>query len=38
MDEYNAFAAEFLETAAVRRFETTMVKKRHKATLAAPID
>lgn len=38
MDEYNAFAAEFLETAAVRRFETAMVKKRHKATLAAPID
>jgi DNA-binding Lrp family transcriptional regulator len=38
MDEYNAFTAEFLETEAVRRFETAMVKKRHKATLAAPID
>lgn len=37
MEAYNLFAAELLEHPAVRRFETSFVKKRHKATLAFPI-
>jgi Lrp/AsnC family leucine-responsive transcriptional regulator len=36
MDAYNAFAA-MLEQPPVRRFETTFVKKRVKATLAVPL-
>lgn len=38
MDEYNGFTAEMLEQPPVRRFETTLVKKRVKATLAVPLD
>ena len=38
MDAYNAFAAAMLEQPPVRRFETTFVKKRVKATLAVPLD
>jgi Lrp/AsnC family leucine-responsive transcriptional regulator len=37
MDSYNAFTASLLERRPVRRFETTLVKKRVKATLALPI-
>ena len=37
MDEYNAFAAEMLEQPAVRRFETSFVKRRVKASLAVPM-
>jgi Lrp/AsnC family leucine-responsive transcriptional regulator len=37
MEDYNGFAAGMLEHPAVRRFETSFVKKRHKATLAFPI-
>jgi Lrp/AsnC family leucine-responsive transcriptional regulator len=37
MDAYNDFAAA-LEQPPVRRFETTFVKKRVKATLAVPLD
>ena len=38
MDAYNAFAeATLFEQAAVRRFETSFVKKRIKATLAVPL-
>ena len=38
MDAYNQFAATLLEQPPVRRFETTFVKKRVKATLAVPLD
>jgi DNA-binding Lrp family transcriptional regulator len=38
MDDYNEFAAALLEQPPVRRFETTFVKKRVKATLAVPLD
>jgi DNA-binding Lrp family transcriptional regulator len=39
MDAYNAFADAMLaEQPAVRRFETSFVKKRVKATLAVPLD
>lgn len=38
MDEYNRFAGEMLEQSPVGRFETTLVKKRVKATLAVPLD
>ena len=38
MDDYNEFAAAMLERPPVRRFETTFVKKRVKATLAVPLD
>jgi Lrp/AsnC family transcriptional regulator, leucine-responsive regulatory protein len=39
MDGYNAFADAALEdNPAVRRFETTFVKRRVKATLAYPIE
>jgi Lrp/AsnC family transcriptional regulator, leucine-responsive regulatory protein len=38
MDEYNGFTADMLERGPVRRFETTLVKKRVKATLAVPLD
>jgi Lrp/AsnC family transcriptional regulator, leucine-responsive regulatory protein len=37
MDSYNDFTATFLERSPVRRFETTLVKKRGKATLAVPL-
>jgi DNA-binding Lrp family transcriptional regulator len=36
MDAYNRFTASFLERRPVLRFETTLVKKRVKATLALP--
>jgi DNA-binding Lrp family transcriptional regulator len=39
MDAYNAFADSHLaEQSAVRRFETSFVKKRVKATLAVPLE
>lgn len=39
MDAYNDFADEMLaEQPAVRRLETSFVKKRHKATLALPLE
>jgi DNA-binding Lrp family transcriptional regulator len=39
MEAYNRFADEMLaQHPAVRRFETTFVKKRVKATLAVPLD
>ena len=38
MDDYNEFTAKMLERPPVRRFETTLVKKRVKATLAVPLD
>jgi Lrp/AsnC family transcriptional regulator, leucine-responsive regulatory protein len=38
MDDYNAFAQAMLEQSPVRRFETTFVKKRVKASLAVPLD
>ncbi len=39
MDAYNGFTeAMFEENPAVRRFETSFVKKRVKATLAVPLD
>ena len=38
MESYNDFTATFLELPPVRRFETTLVKKRGKATLAVPFD
>ena len=38
MDAFNAFTGSVLETSAVRRFETSFVKKRHKATLAVPLE
>lgn len=39
MNSYNSFADAMLaEQAAVRRFETSFVKKRAKATLAFPLD
>jgi len=37
MDSYNAFTAAYLELPPVRRFETTLVKRRVKATLAVPL-
>lgn len=37
MDIFNAFTLEVLEQPIVRRFETSFVKKRHKATLAVPL-
>jgi Lrp/AsnC family transcriptional regulator, leucine-responsive regulatory protein len=37
MDAYNAFAARMLEPPPVRRFETSFVKRRVKATLAVPL-
>jgi Lrp/AsnC family leucine-responsive transcriptional regulator len=37
MAAYNAFAARMLEQPAVRRFETTFVKRRVKASLAVPL-
>jgi Lrp/AsnC family leucine-responsive transcriptional regulator len=38
MDAYNAFAALMLEPPPVRRFETSFVKRRVKATLAVPLE
>lgn len=38
MDAYNDFAAHMLEPPPVRRFETSFVKRRVKATLAVPLD
>ena len=39
MEDFNAFADSMLaEQAAVRRFETSFVKKRHKASLALPLE
>ena len=38
MDAYNDFAARMLEPPPVRRFETSFVKRRVKATLAVPLD
>jgi len=38
MDAYNAFAGRMLEQPPVRRFETSFVKRRVKATLAVPLD
>ncbi|HTU10591.1 MAG TPA: Lrp/AsnC family transcriptional regulator [Allosphingosinicella sp.] len=37
MDAYNGLAARLLEQPGVRRFETTFVKSRVKATLAVPL-
>lgn len=37
MDSYNRFTAAELEGPPVRRFETTLIKKRVKATLAVPV-
>ena len=37
MEAYNAFAARMLEQPPVRRFETSFVKRRVKATLAVPL-
>jgi Lrp/AsnC family leucine-responsive transcriptional regulator len=37
MDSYNDFTGRLLEQPGVRRFETTFVKKRVKATLAVPL-
>jgi Lrp/AsnC family leucine-responsive transcriptional regulator len=37
MAAYNLFAARMLEQPGVRRFETTFVKKRVKASLAVPL-
>jgi Lrp/AsnC family leucine-responsive transcriptional regulator len=38
MDAYNVFAERMLEPPPVRRFETSFVKRRVKATLAVPLD
>lgn len=38
MSSFNAFCEVALETPGVRRYETSFVKKRHKATLAVPLD
>lgn len=38
MDAYNSFAARVLEQPPVRRFETSFVKRRVKATLAVPLN
>jgi Lrp/AsnC family transcriptional regulator, leucine-responsive regulatory protein len=38
MDAYNDFAARMLEPPPVRRFETSFVKRRVKATLTVPLD
>jgi Lrp/AsnC family leucine-responsive transcriptional regulator len=37
MDAYNALAGRLLEQPGIRRFETTFVKSRVKATLAVPL-
>jgi hypothetical protein len=37
MDVFNALAGRLLEQPGVRRFETTFVKSRVKATLAVPL-
>lgn len=37
MEAYNAFAGRMLEQPPVRRFETSFVKRRVKATLAVPL-
>ena len=37
MELFNAFTLSVLERPVVRRFETSFVKKRHKATLAVPL-
>ncbi|WP_292064108.1 Lrp/AsnC family transcriptional regulator [Brevundimonas sp. UBA7664] len=37
MEVFNAFTLSVLEQPVVRRFETSFVKKRHKATLAVPL-
>lgn len=37
MDVFNAFTLAELEQPIVRRYETSFVKKRHKATLAVPL-
>lgn len=37
MEVFNAFTLSVLEQPIVRRFETSFVKKRHKATLAVPL-
>ena len=37
MDVFNAFTLALLEQPIVRRFETSFVKKRHKATLSVPL-
>ena len=37
MEVFNAFTLAVLEQPIVRRFESTFVKKRHKATLAVPL-
>lgn len=37
MDAYNDFAARMLEQPGVRRFETTFVKRRVKASLSVPL-
>lgn len=38
MDAFNALAGRLLEQPGIRRFETTFVKGRVKATLAVPLD
>ena len=38
MDAYNDLAARLLEQTGIRRFETTFVKSRVKATLAVPLE
>ena len=38
MDAFNALAARLLEQPGIRRFETTFVKSRVKASLAVPLD
>jgi len=38
MDDFNALAGRLLEQPGVRRFETTFVKGRVKATLAVPLE
>jgi hypothetical protein len=37
MDAYNDLASRLLEQPGIRRFETTFVKSRVKATLAVPL-
>ena len=37
MEGYNAFTAAYLEQPPVRRFETSLVKRRIKASLALPV-
>ena len=38
MPAFNSFCEVVLEMPGVRRYETSFVKKRHKATLAVPLD